>query len=85
MRYQKDFDTYSDRKKSKIVIELIDEAHVTRKYVADQLKISLQYFNNKLNRNSFSFEEMIKIADACGYEVRMVSHGHYPISVNELI
>jgi hypothetical protein len=37
----------------------------------ERLGISRQYFDNKLSRNSWSFEDILAIADECGFEFTM--------------
>lgn len=59
--------TWGNRPKSKIVKSLMEVGHLNGRAVAEKLGVSVQYFNNKLHRNSWSFEDLIQVADACGY------------------
>ena len=67
-------EVYYDRPKSKFVTNIIDNyANMSRKDIADVIGISYGYFCNKCNRNSFSFEDILLILDACGIEIRLVT------------
>ena len=52
-------DTWSDRPKSMLVKELMQYTGYSAAEFANILGYSLTYFNNKLSRNSFSFEDLI--------------------------
>ena len=51
--------------KSTLVREMIKLGKRNRRDVAEILGISFAYFNNKLFRKSFSFEDIVTIADYC--------------------
>lgn len=74
-------ETYADRNKSYLIVEMMDDSGLSRKDIARVLGISVQYFCNKLTRNSFSFDDIIKISKACGYEIRLYRPGTYPITI----
>lgn len=63
---------FEGKPKSKFVKELIDERGLSRKECAKILKTSEIYFNNKLYRDSFSFEDMLVLIYACGYKVALI-------------
>ena len=60
---------WNERPKSRLVRVIQQEACLTSQELADALGISVPYLNNKLNRNSFSFEDLIKIANKAGYDL----------------
>ena len=63
----------SDRKKSDLVKFLIKDSSFTRTDMAKILGISSrQYFENKLARNSFSFEDLIGFAAIGGFRFALV-------------
>ena len=66
---QKRYDIWQDRKKSLLVKRFIEESCLNGKDVAKLLGYTKQYFDNKLQRNSFSFEDILTIADLCGYNM----------------
>ena len=58
-------ETFKDRNKSYLVLSIFYEYGITnRTTMANALDISLPYFNNKLQRNSFSFDDIVKVAKA---------------------
>lgn len=59
--------TWATRCKSRLVKILMEAGCVDTKVVADKLRISTNYFNNKLHRNSWSLEDLIQVAETCGY------------------
>ena len=48
---------------------------ISNKDAAKALGIQQQSFNNKLYRNSFSVDDLVTIADICGYEVALKPKG----------
>lgn len=74
-------ETYSERQKSNVVTWLRKKAGLTVDDVADVLGISVGLFNNNLVRNSFKLEEIVSIADACGYSLVLLDqfNNAYPI------
>lgn len=64
---------WKERSKSYIVKTLMFFGDVDIRRLAECLGISTAYFNNKLTRNSFSFDDMVTIANACSYDICFVS------------
>lgn len=64
---------YDDRPKSKLVKRIMAAGRMRYKDAANVLGVSEPYFSNKLIRNSFSFEEIVKLADACAFDVIFVN------------
>lgn len=62
-------ETYKNRPLSLLVIKLMKKSGLTKDEVADALFIDRKYLNNKLSRNSFSFNDIVLVAHACGYEM----------------
>jgi len=60
---------WNGRPKSRLVMVIQQEARLTSQELADALGISVPYLNNKLNRNSFSFDDMVKVANKAGYDL----------------
>jgi len=60
---------WNNRPKSYLVKWLMLYGNVACDEAAIALNISKSYFNNKLNRNTFSFEDIVAIAHLCGYEI----------------
>lgn len=67
---------WKHRNKSNLVMWFMRESKSTYVELADALGISVAYFHNKLNRNSFSFEDILSIANYCGYSL-YASKGAY--------
>lgn len=44
-------------------------AQITGKEAGEIIGCSTQYFENKKNRNSFSFEDLVLLSEACGYSI----------------
>lgn len=65
---------FEGKPKSKFVKELIDERGLSKKECAKILKTSENYFNNKLYRDSFSFEDMLVLIYVCGYKVALIDN-----------
>lgn len=60
---------WKNRPKSYLVKWLIEQGKTDVNDMARYLGCSKQYFDNKLNRNSFSFEDILLIAYANGYGI----------------
>lgn len=60
---------WDGRPKSRLVRAMQYESCLTSQELADALGISVAYLNNKLNRNSFSFDDMVKVANKAGYDL----------------
>jgi DNA-binding Xre family transcriptional regulator/uncharacterized protein YnzC (UPF0291/DUF896 family) len=58
---------------SKIIKHVLLERNVTVKYLADKLGIETQSMNNKLYRDTFSFKEIVKIADILNCDVKVIT------------
>lgn len=58
---------------AKVIKQLCIERGVTLKSLADMLNIAPQSMRNKLYRDSFSYEEMIKIADLLNADVKIIT------------
>ena len=54
---------------------VMGEKSKKREDIATVLKISSQAVSNKFNRDSFSVEDLIKIADCLGVTLAMVDNG----------
>jgi hypothetical protein len=63
--------TWGTRPKSKLVRYMLWWSMTPRTNCEERLGISRQYFDNKLSRNSWSFEDILAIADECGFEFTM--------------
>ncbi len=61
-------DTWINRKKSFLVKWFNEQRERTPATIAPYLGCSSHYFNTKLQRNSFSFEDILKVAFANDYE-----------------
>lgn len=59
---------WSTRPKSKLVRYMMWVTQTPRTSCENRLGVSHQYFDNKLQRNSWSFEDIITIADECGLQ-----------------
>lgn len=58
---------------SKIIKQLLLERGMSVKELAEKLEILPQSMSNKLNRDSFSFNEVVKIADILDCEVAAIT------------
>mgnify|MGYP000910665905 CR=1 FL=1 len=63
-----------DRPKTRIVKWLMDQSGVGVDLLAEYLGCSKQYLNNKMTRDSFSLDDLIIAAYACGYEFTLTSN-----------
>lgn len=59
----------SNRNKSRLIRQLQRNAGYSTEEMAKLLGYSKTYFNNKLYRNSFSFEDIVTATTACGYTI----------------
>ena len=62
-------ETYINRRKSQLVKMLMKASGKKPREMAEALGCSLAYFNNKLFRNSFKFEDLVLLANEAGYEL----------------
>lgn len=58
---------------SKIIKQILLERGMSVKELADKLGIQAQSMSNKLNRDSFSFAEVVKIADILDCDVAIIT------------
>ena len=58
---------FGDRKKSLFVATLRYVNGKSTREFSEALGISESYFNNKMFRNSWSFEDLVTLAGHCGY------------------
>ncbi len=58
---------------SKVIKQLMQERNVSVKELANELKINAQSMSNKLYRDSFSYDEVITIADILNSDVRIIT------------
>lgn len=57
---------------SKPIKQLMQEKGVSVKELAEMLEINSQSMSNKLYRDSFSYNEVVKIADLLGCDVKLI-------------
>ncbi|MCR5089099.1 MAG: hypothetical protein K6C08_06270 [Oscillospiraceae bacterium] len=67
-------DTWKSRSKANTVKWLMQHSDTSLEKVAEYLGCTVHYLNNKLTRDSFSYEDMILIAYACGYTYVLVNN-----------
>ncbi len=60
-------DTWKARPKANMVKWMMKQAGVSLEMIAEHLGCTVSYLNTKLARDSFSFEDLIVVAYACGY------------------
>ena len=58
---------------AKIIKQIMIERNIGVKELAEKLKINPQSMSNKLYRDSFSFEEMLKIADILNCDIKIIT------------
>ena len=57
---------------TKIIRQMLEETKVSIKSLSELSEMNYQTLRNKLNKNNFSFEEIQKIANVLGYEIKAV-------------
>nr|DAQ83144.1 MAG TPA: protein-turn-helix DNA binding protein [Caudoviricetes sp.] len=57
---------------SQAINDIIKESGYKKTYIADQLGIKNQNFNNKINKNNLSIDETNKILNIIGYDCKMI-------------
>ena len=57
---------------AKAIKQLMQEQNVSVGQLASALGIQAQSMSNKLYRDSFSFEEVVRIADILGSDVKLI-------------
>ena len=78
--------TWEKRKKTNLIKWLIKNSDISLDTLANYLNCSKQYLNNKLNRDSFSLEDLIITAYACDFTLSLLSNDgekKYYIDVND--
>ena len=65
--------SWETRKKSNLIKWLLEKSDVDLENVASHLGYTTTYLNNKLFRNSFSFENILKVAELCGFTLILSS------------
>jgi len=58
---------------AKIIKQLLIEREMSVKELAEKLDINAQSMSNKLYRDNFSFDEVIKIADILNCDVKVIT------------
>lgn len=58
---------------AKIIKQLLIERGISVKELAEKLDINAQSMSNKLYRDSFSFDEVVKIADILNCDVKVIT------------
>ena len=66
--------TWEDRPKANMVKWLMKQSGASLETVAAHLGCTVSYLNNKLTRDSFSFDDLILVAYACGYTFVLVNN-----------
>lgn len=54
-----------------IIKKCLVEQGITQKELAEKFGKSTQVFNNKMSKNSFSYDDFVKILDILGYEIKV--------------
>lgn len=67
-------DTWKNRPKANMVKWMMKQSDTSLDEVAAHLGCSVSYLNNKLTRESFSFEDLLLAAYACGYTFVLVNN-----------
>lgn len=67
-------DTWKTRPKANMIKWLMKQSGTSLDSVAEHLGCSVSYLNNKLNRDSFSLDDLILAAYACGYSFVLVKN-----------
>jgi transcriptional regulator with XRE-family HTH domain len=57
---------------SKAIKQLMQEQNISVSQLASALGIQAQSMSNKLYRDSFSFDEVVRIADILGSDVKLI-------------
>ena len=66
--------TWENRPKANMVKWLMDKSGVSLDTLASYLGCSRQYLNNKLTRDSFSFDDLVIAAYVCGFTFTLTSN-----------
>ena len=76
------------RPKSDLVRSLKKAAKINVAELAERTGFSAIHLNNKLNRNSFKFEDILFIAKACGYSMALRSDAtdeEIPLDISDYV
>lgn len=70
--------------KSSLIKTILSNSIRSTSELASYLGYSKGYFDNKLHRNSWSFEDIVSTADYCGYHVKLVPDDIYKDVLEEI-
>ena len=76
---------WETRKKSNLIKWLMMQANLNMDSLAAFLGCTKQYLNNKFNRDSFSFEDIIVAAYACDYTITFHAALRYDRAENYIV
>ena len=65
---------WEKRKKSNLIKWLMMQANLNMDRLAEYFGCSKQYLNNKFNRDSFSFEDVVVTAYACNFTLALLAN-----------
>ena len=57
---------------SKVIKQLMQEKNISVKYLAEKLEINSQSMSNKLYRDTFTYDEVIDIANLLNCDVKII-------------
>ena len=77
--------TWAHRPKSNIIKWLTEKSNVDFDRLANYLGCSRAYFNNKLSRDSFSFDDFVLAAYACGYSIVFTKYNEKDACINSYV
>ena len=64
--------TYEDNDQLKKELKkLVIDSGMTQKEVAEKMEVKPQQYTNIVNKENLAFRDVKRIADACGYELRV--------------
>ena len=53
------------------VKKMVIDSGLTQKQVAEKMEVKPQQYNNIVNKENFSFKDVKRIADVCGYKMQI--------------
>lgn len=63
---------FSDNEQLKREVKkMVIDSGLTQKQVAEKMEVKPQQYTNIVNKENFSFKDVKRIADACGYKVQI--------------
>ena len=63
---------FSDNEQLKREVKkMVIDSGLTQKQVAEKMEVKPQQYTNIVNKENFSFKDVKRIADACGYKVHI--------------